>query len=54
MIIIATTLIGAGWGGWLAKKRKGNRYDIAQYAVVYGILFALLGLFLTILLGRSL
>lgn len=54
MIIIATTLLGGGFGGWLARKRGGNRYDIAQYATVYGIIFAVLGLFLTMLLERSL
>ncbi len=52
MIVFATTLLGAGYGGWLARRRGGNRFDIAQYAAVLGILGALLGVFATIFVGR--
>lgn len=48
MIVIAAALIGAILGGSLAARRKGNRADIAQYATVYAIAFALVGLVLTI------
>lgn len=54
MIVIATTLIGAVYGGWLSRKRGGNRYDIAQYAAAYGVAFALIGLFATIFIHRGL
>ena len=47
-------LIGATIGGMTAKRRKGRTADIAQYAAVYGILFTLIGLLLTILIERVL
>lgn len=46
---IAGALIGAR----IAKKRNGTRFDMAQYAAGYGILFALIGLVLTVILDRS-
>ncbi|MDX5358737.1 MAG: hypothetical protein LPK12_13485 [Rhodobacterales bacterium] len=52
MIILAGLLLGALWGGWLAHKRKGSRLDIAQYAAAFGIAFAILGLFATVILDR--
>ena len=54
MIVIIMTLIGAFWGAYLAKKRKGNRLDIAQHAASSAILFCLIGLFATILIARLL
>lgn len=52
MIVLAGFVIGALWGGFLARRRKGNRFDIAQYALSFGIAFALLALFLAIFLDR--
>jgi hypothetical protein len=52
MIVIAGLLLGAGWGVWTAKRRGGTPADMAQYAAGFGIAFALLGLFLTIVLER--
>ncbi|MEM8554341.1 MAG: hypothetical protein AAGF71_05875 [Pseudomonadota bacterium] len=52
MIVLATALIGCALGAWKAQKGGGNRLDIAQYAVVYAIVFALLGLFFTIGIER--
>ena len=46
-------LIGAYLGARKAKKRNGTRADIAQYAAGYGILFALIGIVVTIILDRS-
>jgi hypothetical protein len=54
MIIIAGLLIGALWGGATARRRGGNRLDVAQYAAVGGIVGALLGLIATIAIGRML
>ncbi|MCV6598565.1 MAG: hypothetical protein OIF40_15975 [Mangrovicoccus sp.] len=54
MIILALGLIGALWGGLLARKRGGKPLDIAQYALVFAMALALLGLFITIFLERSL
>ena len=54
MIVIVMTLLGALWGAYLAKKRKGNRLDIAQHAASCAILFCLIGLFATIMIARAL
>lgn len=48
MIIIAGIVCGAIIGGITAKRREGNRLDIAQYAAGYGIAFGLLAVFVTI------
>jgi hypothetical protein len=52
MIIIAGLLGGGTIGALTARKRGGNRLDMAQYAAAFGIAFGLLGLFATILLER--
>lgn len=54
MIIIGAVILGAVIGGLTAKRRGGNRLDIAQYAVGFAIAFALLGLLATIFIDRSL
>lgn len=52
MIVIVLGILGAVIGGLTARKRKGNRKDIAQYAAGYGIAFMLAGLVLTVLIDR--
>lgn len=52
MIYIILGLIGAVIGGMTARKRGGNRKDMAQYATGYAIAFALLGFVLTVLIDR--
>ncbi|MHC0052681.1 apolipoprotein acyltransferase [Actibacterium sp. D379-3] len=52
MIVIAGAIIGALWGGLLARRRKGTGFDIAQYAVGFAIAFGLLGMILTIIIER--
>ena len=52
MIIIGSAIIGIGLGLMTARKRKGNRLDMAQYATGYGIAFTLLGLLIAIVLER--
>lgn len=54
MIVIAGFLGGAVTGGALALKRGGRWLDAAQYAAGFGIAFALVGMFATILLERML
>lgn len=53
MIVIIAAVIGAVWGGWKAKARKGKTADILQYAVVHALLFAIVGLFATLILDRT-
>lgn len=52
MIIIACLVIGALLGAMIARRRKGNGFDVAQYAAVLAILGAVLGLFATLILDR--
>ncbi len=52
MIFLVFGILGAIYGGLTAKKRGGNRKDIAQYAASAGIAFALIGLVLTVLVHR--
>ena len=55
MILITLTFaLGAFWGARLAKKRGGNRSDMAQYGVAYGIVFGLVGLFFVLFLSHLL
>ena len=53
MIVLGLAAIGALMGGLNAKRRNGNRKDIAQYAVGYAFAFAIVGLILTVLIDRS-
>ncbi len=54
MIILGFAVLGVVLGAWTAKRRKGSGADVAQYAAVYGIAFALLGLLTTLVLDRVL
>lgn len=54
MIVILGALAGAFLGGYRAKTRGGKPADIAQYAGAHAIAFALLGLFVTIVIERML
>jgi hypothetical protein len=53
MIVIVAFCAGAALGAFRAKKRGGNRLDMAQYGAVHGIGFALLAIFLTIIFARA-
>ncbi|MEO0371156.1 MAG: hypothetical protein AAF231_06840 [Pseudomonadota bacterium] len=52
MFVIIGAISGAILGGLNAYRRKGNRADIAQYAFVYAMGCAVLGLFVTIIVHR--
>lgn len=52
MIVIVALVIGALLGWRRAVSLGGGPKDIAQYAVVYAVIFAVLGLFATILIER--
>lgn len=46
-------LLGALFGAFRANARGGKPFDIAQWAVAYGILFFLIGMFVLIFIERS-
>lgn len=52
MIVLAGLFGGAVAGALLARKRGGRGLDQLQYAAAFGILFCILGLFVTILIER--
>ncbi|MDA5556309.1 hypothetical protein [Shimia sp. MMG029] len=52
MFVIIGALLGAVLGGAIAKKRGGKRLDILQYSAVYAMIFAMLGLFVTLAIHR--
>lgn len=52
MIVILGLIIGAILGGTIAVRRKGKALDILQYAAVFAIIFAIVALFVTIILHR--
>ena len=52
MIFVIAFVVGALWGARMARKRKGNRMDMAQYAVGYGIVFVVVALFVFIALDQ--
>ena len=52
MDVALVAVIGALIGVFNAKKRGGNRKDMAQYAAVFAIIFALGGLLLSLIVTR--
>jgi hypothetical protein len=54
MIVLAGMVVGILVGTFTAKNRGGQRLDLVQYGAVYGIAFTLIGVFVTIILERSL
>lgn len=52
MIVLLGGIVGAATGAMVAHRRKGNLADMAQYGFVYGVLFALAAVFVTILIHR--
>lgn len=49
MFVIAGFVIGATMGAMTAGRRGGKGLDRAQYAAGFGIAFALIGLFITLI-----
>lgn len=54
MIVILAALIGAAAGWRRARALGGDRRDMAQYMAVFAIAGAVLGLFATLMIDRSL
>ncbi|MEY2956997.1 MAG: hypothetical protein ACO3BE_07075 [Gemmobacter sp.] len=53
MIVLAGALLGALLGIAQARRRGGTRLDLAHHAAAYALAFAILGLFLTLIVGHS-
>ena len=53
MIVLLGAILGAVTGSLIARRRKGKTADILQYAFVYALMFALAGLFLTLMIHRA-
>lgn len=53
MIVIIAAIVGAILGTLTARRRKGRTADILQYAFVFALGFALIGLFATIFITRA-
>lgn len=52
MDVLVVALMGALVGGFSARKRGGNGKDVAQYAAVFAIIFALAGMVLSVIFTR--
>ncbi len=53
MVIIIAAMLGALYGAYAARKRGGaTGRDIAQYAATHALIFAILGVFLTVAIAR--
>ena len=52
MIVIACVLIGAISGPLVARARKGNRLDMAQYGGVFAIIGGIVGVLATVIIDR--
>ncbi|WP_417729517.1 hypothetical protein [Roseovarius sp.] len=53
MIVIIGAILGALTGALMARRRKGKLADILQYAFVLALIFALVGLFVTLIIHRN-
>lgn len=54
MIVIILAIVGALTGWRVATKRGGVRADKLQYAGIYAMMFAVIGLFVTIFVEKML
>ncbi|MEM9576737.1 MAG: apolipoprotein acyltransferase [Pseudomonadota bacterium] len=54
MFILLSALAGAIIGGLTARRRKGNRLDIAQYAAGYAMAFTVVSMVVAVILDRTL
>ena len=52
MIFYAAIVLGILWGAFLAKRRGGKGLDMLQYAAGFAILFAIIGLFVSLGIQR--
>lgn len=50
---LAGLLLGAVVGLLSARRKGGKLLDLAQWAAVYGVIFALIGLFILVFIERA-
>ncbi len=53
MIPLTIAIASAVYGALLARRREGNRLDMAQYAAGFGIMGGLLGVLIAVILMRA-
>ena len=53
MIVLVFLIAGIALGIRTARRRNGNRLDMAQYGAGFGIAFALLGILVTVVIERA-
>ena len=53
ILSLAGFILGAMLGAYRARKADGNRLDMLQYGAVYGIIFAVIGMILTVVILRN-
>jgi hypothetical protein len=53
MIVLPLLVAGFFFGWWTAVRREGKIFDRIQYALVYAIVFGLIGMLITIILART-
>jgi hypothetical protein len=52
VIVLAGLIFGAAFGAFIARRRGGRGLDMLQYGAGYAIMFGLICLFISIILGR--
>ena len=52
MLPLATAILGAVSGALTARRRKGNGFDVAQYAAVWAVIGGLAGFVAALLITR--
>ena len=51
-MILLGVILGALYGGVLARRREGSRLDVAHYAGIYAIIFGVVAVVVQIAVGR--
>lgn len=54
MIVIVAAILGIIVGSLAARKRGGNKLDLAQYAAGYALAFVIIGMITTVVIDRIL
>lgn len=53
LLVLGFVIFGAAIGGLKAKRGKGTTADKLHYIVTYGVIFAILGVIVQVILMRS-